>query len=829
MFRISDYPEIDSSRHKLRPPGDIMNSRSDTAHDGQVMAYCLNRTGEDIPLYIKHANSAVKLVALLLAILINASGALATELNDTAWTETAKTELELVKKRLDALSGEDGISNELASIQKTIIPIRTQSQDCVINSEKALEKRLLDLESLGAQASGETTDVKEAPTALSAQIKQLENRLAACRYITLQVKDIKEAAITLERASLTRLLLFQGPGILAVLQDNLMQADTWWTLVKRFLAEQSGIQLLSTVDFAIIAIVVLGGFLLGLVGRHTLLGGLEARASLTTTDPVVALQTCAAHSLPLFTATAGAAVYLTLALPLEPMPFVTQGSYGLVFLLLLIGLVCSVFTPIYPASHYLKIEVEIARALGRRLKVLLAVALAGALLFATDLASGLPEAQHHITRAIYGAFLIINLTWIIWILGRLPGMTGSGSVRLLLTAGLLLILGAELLGYRNLSQFLITGLLGSSLALGVAWIFSQFLRDFLDSLDACTYAWQKQLYRRIGLKSGERLPGMIWLRLTIFLVLWGATGIWILRVWGLSSQGLDLALITMHEGFQIGSININPVQLGIAVVTFMVMFAAAGWIKRTLAPRWLKNTRWDRGAQEALVTVTGYLGLAFAILVALSIAGLDFRNLAIVAGALSVGIGFGLQNIVNNFVSGLILLMERPIRTGDWIVVGATEGYVRKISIRSTQIETFDRADVLVPNSELISGQVTNWMLSDQWGRVTVPVGVAYGSDTAKIKEILLGVAAGHELVVTDGLKVAPPRVLFRGFGDNSLNFELRCFIRIVDQRLQVCSDLCFAIDKAFRAGGIQIPFPQRDLHIKDWQPTGVSSQPDTP
>ena len=180
-----------------------------------------------------------------------------------------------------------------------------------------------------------------------------------------------------------------------------------------------------------------------------------------------------------------------------------------------------------------------------------------------------------------------------------------------------------------------------------------------------------------------------------------------------------------------------------------------------------------------------------------------------------MGIGFGLQNIVNNFISGIILLFERPIRTGDWIVVGNTEGYVRKISIRSTQIETFDRADVIVPNSELISNQVTNWMLRDPWGRVIVPVGVAYGSDVEKVREVLLQAARSHPLVITEDIRVGPPRVLFRGFGDSSLNFEIRFFIRNVDQRLSTQSDLNFAIEKGLREANIEIPFPQRDLHLR--------------
>jgi len=211
------------------------------------------------------------------------------------------------------------------------------------------------------------------------------------------------------------------------------------------------------------------------------------------------------------------------------------------------------------------------------------------------------------------------------------------------------------------------------------------------------------------------------------------------------------------------------------------------------------------------------------------VAGVEFTNLAIIAGALSVGIGFGLQNIVNNFVSGLILLVERPIRTGDWIMVGSTEGYVKKISIRSTQIQTFDRADVIVPNSELISGQVTNWMLSDPWGRVRVPVGVAYGSDTARVMEILLDVANKHPLVITNYPGVGQPRALFRAFGDSSLDFELRCFIRDVDKRLATISDLNLAIDAAFREAGIEIPFPQRDLHFRNGAPSGVPASAATP
>jgi small-conductance mechanosensitive channel len=221
----------------------------------------------------------------------------------------------------------------------------------------------------------------------------------------------------------------------------------------------------------------------------------------------------------------------------------------------------------------------------------------------------------------------------------------------------------------------------------------------------------------------------------------------------------------------------------------------------------------DRGAREAVATMSGYSGVAIALIISLSIAGVEFGNLAIIAGALSVGIGFGLQNIVNNFVSGLILLFERPIKTGDWIVVGNTEGYVRRISIRSTQIQTFDQADVIVPNSDLISGQVTNWMLRDARGRIRLPVGIAYGSDIILAQNLLLEVAEMNPSVIVNGTS-PQPKVLFVSFGDSALLFELRVFIKNIDQRFQVTSDLNFAIEEVFRNNNIQIPFPQRDIHI---------------
>lgn len=694
----------------------------------------------------------------------------------------------------------------VAQRQNVVSELRQQASLCFQSADQTLNDITEKLNALGTQKNDEPESIKQFRLALTQDQKHHADQSALCRVIDLASRELVNDLKALRTELISRTLAHRDPSIWQK-AIQLTATHAW------FKPSFTHFQLWPAALIGLISLIMLypsANYLSRWLLRHYP----NAESSSSTRRILHML----VHRLP------WSAGLFSLML------FALISDNNLLSALLLALLLSLLLAPLLDTLLCHQVEKCLA---GLPARILLDLLLIGLSLYWV----GIHDILQTITLdVLYGLFLfgvLLTAIWLIFAALQQQAIPFLRATRLSLITALCIGPGAYWLGYRALADILIIGIYGSLLGLIGILVLYLFLNNFLSHLEKPDTPSNTKLRSLLGYQNEEPIQGLRLVRFFLLISLSGLFGYWLIIAWNVPTTDISTALTYLTEGFDVGSTRIVPSKILAAITAFFILLIIARWLRKQLNEYWLTHTSLDVGAQQSIIALTTYGIIGLGILLALNLAGVNLQNLAIVAGALSVGIGFGLQNIVNNFVSGLILLFERPVKPGDWVRVGETEGYIKKISIRYTQIQTFDHADVLVPNSELISSPVTNWMLHDKLGRVIVKIGVAYGTNTRRVSEILNQIAREHPFVLSKDPRVPAPRVFFIGFGDNSLDFELRCFIKDIDYRQSVHSDLLFAIDDLFREENIEIPFPQQVVHHADT--TVKTSQnernenPDTP
>lgn len=389
--------------------------------------------------------------------------------------------------------------------------------------------------------------------------------------------------------------------------------------------------------------------------------------------------------------------------------------------------------------------------------------------------------------------------WPLWV--RLPMlMTGIGLIFTCLA------------GYVALGAFMSSQLVMTGAILIVVYFGLQSGKAIMQENAFAESLLGKHLVSNFQLSQNALNTLGLFTGMLVNIILLGLGVSFVLLQWGYRPQELISGGIDLFTRIQIGGITISIVNIGIGLILFAIGYFATRRFQQWLDRSVLGRGKVEIGVRNSIRKVIGYFGIAIAAMIAVSAAGFDLSSLALVAGALSLGIGFGLQTIVSNFVSGLILLAERPFKAGDWVETTSVQGIVKEISVRATEIETFSRKSVIVPNSELVNGAVGNWTHRNSIGRVDVLIGVSYDNSPKKIMDLLLEIADENPNL----LKIPEPSVEFVDFGASSLDFSLRGFLADISNGFNVRNELRVAIYDRLKADGIEIPYPHQEVYLHE-------------
>lgn len=397
---------------------------------------------------------------------------------------------------------------------------------------------------------------------------------------------------------------------------------------------------------------------------------------------------------------------------------------------------------------------------------------------------------------------------------ELDNMSMSSKIIVFTSLFAALTFGISLFGYPGLATFIFNRFIVSVLLVGAFVIVRRFISDLLRR---SIVFWIKTF--RLRKKLLSKADFLMTLLVTPLLLMFLAYSL--LRLWGMSGTFMLQGVKKLVFGFQVGGINISLISIITGLLVFLISLTVVRIMKNRLSNNLLNRINMDEGIKHSLISGISFTGFIISAILAIVAMGVDLSNLAVIAGALSVGIGFGLQDVIKNLVSGIILLFERPFKVGDWVIIGGEEGKIKQINIRSTEVETFNKSSVIIPNATLISSSLTNLTHGNNWQRQKILVGVSYDSDAELVTKLLLECAKSCKKV----MKVPAPYVLFKDFGASSLDFELRMYVSDIWSGWQASSDVRYEILRRFREEGINIAYPQivvhqgsEDTSVKGWQ-----------
>ncbi|HZH09351.1 MAG TPA: DUF3772 domain-containing protein [Microvirga sp.] len=755
--------------------------------------------------------------------------------NVSAETKAARAKLDSFKADLDqkelALQGRTHSDAELQNLRQQLEPIISEIRTVIDEQTPRLEASRQRLSQLGPKpANGqpeESADVARDRADREAAVAELDETQRLGRALLVQAEQLNAQIGDLRRAAFVRAHFEQTEGILSPsLWMNVVQAIPRELRAQRIVLSDAFDQIRRRATLGVLLVLglAIGAAVALYIGRRSIAPRLVRRDP-AITDPLRRSRLMAAVGVLVLGAGPAIAGSWIVWVAFDSADIVSPRLEevvrsilgGLAFIAFVRALIDAILAPDHTSWRLIPIR-DVSAARIMRFSVTLAtVMVIGKVIeaFNKAIAAALPITV--ITRAVFALVMALLFAELLRRFAARESQDEAclgpyvpqdvdigGPLRSIGWFVVAVVIGSVLGGYTALASFVVEQAVSISTIIAMLILCIALVDEFIagslrgQSRIATTLQANTGIRRRSLEQIGVLVSGVARLVLIVVAILL------VLLPWGIESADVTSSLRALFFGFNVGDVTISLSSILIAALLF-----AAGFIITRVVQRWLDNTflpatDLDAGLRNSIRTAAGYVGIIAAGVVAFTYLGLSLERLTIVAGALSVGIGFGLQSIVNNFISGLILLWERPIRVGDLVVVGDGEGYVRRINVRSTEIQTFDRSTLIVPNSNLISGVVRNRVRNDRVGRVLVSVPVPRTTDPDLVADIMRRAALAHREVMSE----PNPRVMFKKVTENTIDFDLICFVDDIDAAGRVSSDIYFEIFRGLRKAGIGVPAP---------------------